>query len=332
MTILASPWKSGKTWVTYQAILDTVVGRPALGHFAVARPVPTILFQLEMNEPESCRRFRRLALGNNMEPADVRALAEQGLLTVYNKIPLNFNEDKSVHWFHAVVTESGTRLVVIDSLLAVFAGADLNDNSQVRWLFTRAFSPLTSQGVAVLLLHHQRKPPGRAWGGEPGGGSDQRAALLGAQAIGAAAGRVYSLETVKQSGDQHRAGSFQCRVLLTGSWTPEDTPEFVVEVEDTDNDGTLVRVVEATGSGSESNRSKAQRASDALIRLVKSNQRICRKKAIEEVMRELGCGKRTVTQGLSEAKQCEWIATVADVEGRYGEVDLIPGPSMVEAS
>jgi hypothetical protein len=149
------------------------------------------------------------------------------------------------------------------------------------------------------MTHHRRKPP-------PGHQeTDPKAAMLGAQGIGAAAGRLLSLERLDES-DSDR---FLLRLSLFGSWTPGGDAEATLEVADTPEGGTTVRVVALAEQMAQGGVTAKQRAALALVELVRSRGIVARKEAITEVKEETGLADRTVRGGLSLAVERRWIVS-----------------------
>src|SRR5262249_37755768 len=152
----------------------------------------------------------------------IPALARDGVLSVYNRPPFRLVTEQDVSRFHDLVYQVRPQLIVVDSLIAAFAGQNLNDNSTVRALMAQAFAPLTSEGISILGNHHKRK-------NQSGGKDADKDALLGAQAFGATAGRIYSLERLRSDDDdQFATRDFKARLSLTGSWTPDAPPDLVL--------------------------------------------------------------------------------------------------------
>jgi hypothetical protein len=322
VTLVGATWKSGKTLLAYRLMLDILTGNPAYGHFAVREPLPVVIFQLEMPKWEDDRRFRRLALGCGIRPEEIPALVQEGRLVVYNRPPLDLKTAQGAAQFHRTVRLTGARVVLLDSLIAAFAGADLNDNSVVREMFTRAFGPLTSEGVSILGQHHHRKD--KATGGKPSG---DHAALLGAQAFGAAAGRIYALERLYVAGDtaDGRRG-FKARLSLTGSWTPEDTDAVILNVCDTDDGGTTVSVLTEAEQIRTGGLTTPQRAGMELARLTRAHPGILRKEALARAGEALKLQESSVKKGLGYATENGWVQVAPLPGAKHKEKILQLGP------
>lgn len=319
LVVVGATWKCGKTLVLYRVVLDAVLGRRVLDVLdAPSDPVRVSVWQCEMPAREDARRLRRLVLGCGVPPETVPALAADGRLAWYSRPGLDLTDHGHVAAWHAEIRRTDARLVVVDSALAVFTRADMNDNGAVRRLFADAFSPLTSEGRSIVLLHHRRKAQAN---GKP---DDERSALLGAQAFGAAADRVYGLERLP--GADGSAGSFALRLSMTGTWAPGEDADWIIRVAD-DGEGTSVRIVpegEQIRSGGVTAR---QRAAVALATLVRLRQEIPRPEAMEEIQAELDVSARVVVDGIRIAREHGWIAI------RPGRpVVLVPGQTGEETS
>lgn len=333
MTILGAGWKTGKTIITYSLSMSASLGSAVFGHYGIPRPVRMVLFQLEMPSREDDRRFRRLAIGLGIAVEEVPRLVESGVFTVFNRPPMNLMNRADLARFHAAIRATDADLVIIDSLLAACAsaGVDPNVNDEVRDFITRAFLPLTSEGRAILGLHHKRKKVSGARADE-----DDRHALLGAQAWGAAAGRIYALErllgddegSIAQPGRARADRSFRCRLSLVGSWTPEESPDVVIEVRDVEGGGTTVQVLQTQEQLRRGGVTATQRAAIRIAEIARERLRVPLKWVLVEVKEQLGTSTRTVEDGLALARTRGWVTSVPS-EGRHGRkgkaLDLVPG-------
>lgn len=315
LTTLAAGWKTGKTFIVYRLVLDLVRGAAAFDLFDVREAVSVAVFQLEMPASEDSRRLRRLAIGAGMRPEEVLDHVRAGRLTVYNRPPdFTLTTRSGCERFHAAVQHSRARVVVVDSALAAMAGTDINDNSAVRQVLAQAFDALTSEGVAVVLLHHRRKASG-------GARDADRDAVLGAQAFGGSSGNVYGLDRL--DGDDN--GAFRLRLSATGAWVPEGARDVVLMVSDTQDGGTLIRALDEPEQLRAGGIDDKQRSAIALANLVRIRRRVPQKDAVAEIAADLDLGKRTVEAGLAYAKLKRWITT-AKRDGGGRALDLVPGP------
>jgi hypothetical protein len=259
----------------------------------------------------------------------VTAFARDGQLTHYNRPDLSLCTPEGVKEFQDAVIASGAQLVIVDPLIAAFAGADINDNSVVRKLFTSAFKKLTTLGITIILLHHKRKAPSSFKPGQ----DDDRSSLLAAQAWGAAAGRVFTLDRLPKKGDKTDAEgtpldstSFCVRLAVTGSWTPDEAGEVILEIADKD-EATSIKALDDVGQAASKSLTKAQRAALALAKLVRERVSIDRDTAISLVAGQTGIAKRTVESGLSYAKAMGWIESRPTPGAKHNEQTLVPGDS-----
>lgn len=324
-TVIGATWKSGKSLIAYRIALDIMLGHPVFGSLAVREPLPIAIFQLEMPAWEDERRLRRLAIGAGIPPENMPRFAAEGHLTVFNRPAMNLTSPEGAARFCRAVRACGARVVVIDSLIAAFSGSDLNDNSNVRALFTRAFGPLTSEGITILALHHHRKH--QTGGRNP----DDRSALLGAQAFGAAAGRVYKLERLgKEDDPQADRDSFRLKLSPTGSWTPGAAEDLILSVHDTEEGGTVITLLTEAEQIRRGGATARQRAAITLARLVAASPGIERKASLEEVQSTENVSLGTVKGALSYARGKGWVAVVHPEARRNNQAVLMPGPAAQE--
>ncbi len=316
--VLAATWKTGKTLLIDSLLLAAVQGRAVWGHFRVSEPLRVLLFQLEMPSREDDRRFRRLALGMGRRPEEIPGYVEAGTLAVYHRVPLHLDDRRGLYMFHKTVERHDPHLIVIDSAGAAFAGIDLSDNSAVRRTFSRAFNPVTSAGKSVILAHHRRKRLQAARE------DDDHSAILGAQAWGACASRVYTLERIPDRDGKDTSRDFKCRFAFNGGWTPEDFKETVLRVRDPSEEATLVSVLDERAQLEQGGITAKQRAALALKKLVGVRRGVERKAALAEIRTDLEIGETAAKDGLALAKTKGWLA-VRPIAGSKNKQELIPG-------
>jgi hypothetical protein len=323
---IAATFKSGKSLAVYSLLLSALRGSHVFGVFDVPRPLRIVVFQEEMPSREDDRRLRRLALGMGLDPADLLAFVTSGQLVFYNRVGLDLSAADGIGRFHSAVRAASADLVILDSLIAAAGAVDLNDNGAVRRMFSAAFLPLTTEGRSVVYLHHKRK----AMGGQRGKDAD-RDSFLGAQAIAAASGRMYSLERLDDPDDAPDDPTrFRCALTLFGSWTPEEAVSTVLETRD-DGDGTTVTALDEQAQVRTGGIDGKQRAGLALAKLVNVRRSIRRKAALAEIAEDLGISARTAADGLAFARSRGWIATEMVEGSTSNEQNLIPGDRWEDA-
>lgn len=318
ITIIGAEWKTAKTLIAYHMVLCACTGTPIFGVYPVEAPLRVMVLQFEMPPREDSRRFRRLALAAGIDLSLIPSLVREGRLLLYNRPPFRLVTPQDVSRFHELVAEGRPQLVFVDSILAAFAGEDLNNNSVVRGLMAQAFAPLTSDGISVLASHHKRKS-------QAGGKDPEKDSLLGAQAFGATAGRIYSLERL--SVDERKDGTrdFKVRLGLTGSWTPEGFSDIVLSVEDTSKEATTIRVVPEGEQIRAGGYTSPQKTAIAMVNLLKVHRRMPRKAVFEMVGKDLSVKKRSLEAGLKYARKQEWIDSVSSEIGTKNQQDLVLG-------
>jgi len=296
--VISAEYKTAKSLTLYRAAIDLALGRHVLGRFVVAAPQRVVVFQLEMPAREDDRRFRRLAKGAGVDPAEIVRLAKEGKLVVYNRVPLDLMSPKGVDRFHAAVRRHDAEVVIVDSALAACSRSDsgddpMNSNSGIRQMFTRAFLPLTSEGRSIVVLTHRRKSGN-------GKRDDARGAMLGAQAWGAAADQIFSIERLPaRAGDERRSDhAFACRLSVVGAWTPESMRDVIVRVRDTEDGGTVVEALDFAGDVAAGGVTKKGRAHVALEELIGREPKIGQAEALARVAKDLKLSPKTVRTAL----------------------------------
>jgi len=142
---------SGKTLLAADLVLSVATGTPAWGGIPVDRSGRVLLLDLEVGEYLTRQRLTRLAAGRGL---DLATLAARIFFACFP--PLSLQDGAA----EAALTEAltGFDLVVIDSLAKPLAGFDENSSSvsHLMGILARA-SEVT--GCAVVVLHHEGKPP-----------------------------------------------------------------------------------------------------------------------------------------------------------------------------
>lgn len=238
-TLLAASWKSGKTFVTYRLILDALLGRPVWGIFHVPKPLKILVLQMEMPIKEDERRIRRLALGADIEPELIPHLVNEGRFVHYSRPAADLTEKRDITGFLSFVFAQEFDLVLVDSIIAAFSSIDINENPRVRQVYKDLLIPLTNNGISNLLLHHFRKQQEAHKGKRSR--SEEKSAILGAQAWGAASDRIFSLEGVEPKSGTLTPGEMMLRVNLVGGWARSQFNSLVLHMYD-DGDATKLEV------------------------------------------------------------------------------------------
>lgn len=178
-------------------------------------------------------------LGRALHPTDVVVISEEHAVTALAKLrdsdrlhvltreaawPLPSWEDLLAAAL-AKAQRSGARLVLIDSF-TFWAGMDSEagqDASAVQARFNSLVA-VARQGIAVVLIHHQRKA-----GGEYGD------ALLGSTAFGANADNIMEVERVEDGSSRTRrimrTGRWYVPPVLLAEWDPDSGYRLVAEAE-----------------------------------------------------------------------------------------------------
>ncbi len=313
----AATWKTAKTMCAYRLALDAILGKPVWGRFKVEKPLKVAIFQLEMPDTEDDRRFRRLALGLGRDPAEIQALAHSGQLMHFNRPALDLTNATDIGAFHLFLAENRPDLVILDSIVAAFCNADLNDNAVVRRVLARAILPITSAGIAVILPHHLKKV---SFFGQ---GSDKKSMVLGAGQFGAALSRTYSLERLDDDGEDDQA--FTVKLSLLGAWSPGDGDSVILRVEDTqDGSGTTVEAIDAADAPKKANVKLVTLAAIAIQDIVMMRGRIGQKALVAVLNEDKGWSEKTILRGVDLAAYKGWVRVVTHPGSRHNEKDVIP--------
>ena len=321
LTLFAAAWKTAKTLLSYRLALDVVFGASVFGRFEVARPIRVAVFQFEMPKREDIRRLRRLAVGAGYDLATLDGFLRAGTLAWYSRPDLDLVRKPG--GFVRTALASSPDLVIVDSLVAAFAAEEnLGNPSRVRSLLTRAFAPLTSAGVAVLALHHFRKPSPIM------GRDDPKGQVLGSIQFGAASDVSYGLERLKADEDA-APGSFTVLLSHLGAWTPVGISDVVVGVEDTEDDmGTIVQALAGDPARERTKDLKAfeQAALNIRRRAEDHPAGVTRKAALAGAVSDLKVSLRAAVDGLDYAEGLKWVHTRPIPGGKNNAKLILPGP------
>lgn len=154
ISIISAPPNQLKTWLVYDAAIQIALGRPLFGHFKTKQT--NVLIVDEENGPGLLRE-RLIMLGvTDDTPIAIASKTDFKITEASAKALIAYCEAKDIG------------LVIFDSFTR-FHNADEN-NAQAMAAVMADFGRLTSAGLAVLLIHHNRKPAF----GRPGGANEMR--------------------------------------------------------------------------------------------------------------------------------------------------------------
>jgi hypothetical protein len=167
ITLITGAPASYKTFMSIHLSQCVAEGKEFLGRYKIPQPMNVLVLDKENNDRDLKERF--VNMGVNKEAMILYASnLESFLLTVEEDI------DELVR---AVMDPPGTGLVIIDSLRRFHRGEE-NSSGDMSAIFDN-LKKLTSRGVTVVMLHHNRKeaPGGYSSGNSIRGSSDIFAAV-----------------------------------------------------------------------------------------------------------------------------------------------------------
>ena len=142
---------SGKTLLAGDLAIAVALGAPAWGGVPIDRAGRVLLIDLEVGEYLTRQRLSRLAAGRGVSLAD---LADRLFWACFPPLSLQATGAEAL----LVEALTGFDLVVIDSLAKLLAGFDENSSS-VSHLMGMLARASEATGCAVVVLHHEGKPP-----------------------------------------------------------------------------------------------------------------------------------------------------------------------------
>lgn len=198
LSTLVAPPGAGKStfYVALAAALQA--NRSDLIGYEICEPGGTIIANLEDPETEQKMRWHAFTSSQGIDP---RALAKgvhyldrtktKGLFYVSSRTGKAIGEGPALEWLRYLVRTRRPKLVVLDPFKNVH-GLDENDNSDINAVTTILADFAAKLDVAVLLVHHTRKPPEAASTSYAGNMDTAR----GASALGGATrwmGTIYGM-------------------------------------------------------------------------------------------------------------------------------------------
>lgn len=145
ITAISGTPASFKTWVHLFLARSVASGHPLFDKFPV-KHTGVLIIDEENGERELQQRFK--------------VIDHEPLLPIYMQSLTGFKlleETTTQLIVHCVEHEIG--LVIFDSLVRINAGGDENDALKMATVF-QAMKRLTSEGITVVFIHHNRKPSG----------------------------------------------------------------------------------------------------------------------------------------------------------------------------
>lgn len=181
ITLLAAPGGVGKSSLAIGMSVALATGRELLGERVTGKELTALYINAEDSGTEMQRRIWAFCIQHNVAESDLDRLLLLGADTAATQSISFLRTDKGASVldlnglaaFEAALSECRPDVVVLDPLVALCGGGNLNDNASMS-LVLRALKRLaTSFDCALLVLHHTRK----------GGDLNSAEAIGGASAI-----------------------------------------------------------------------------------------------------------------------------------------------------
>lgn len=177
-----------KSWFTMYLALCVAAGRPMFDRLPV-RQCPTLFVSEEQGEAEDKRRMSKLASGMGFDLTGLPCY-------VASDQTFNFDDTAKYAALRARIETRGIRLAIFDSFVRVHKRKEVDSGDMSR-LYMDRMKPLLHEGVALVFLHHKRKPPPGPSGQSPSSDSDD---IRGSGDIRAAARAVLFLRAIADTG------------------------------------------------------------------------------------------------------------------------------------
>jgi hypothetical protein len=146
--------KAGKTWLALAIAVSCVTGRDLFGLHAVAKSVPVVYVALEGHRAAIRARIGCIARGVGVDPEG----AELGHLhIIYKPRGFNLSDADWARWLCEYATETGARLVLIDTLRSAATIRESNEGAGDMAKLLKLLNPITADHVSVGFLHHYTK-------------------------------------------------------------------------------------------------------------------------------------------------------------------------------
>lgn len=181
-SMIAGYGSSGKTLAAQSLALAVATGRRAWEQLHTGKPLRVRHVDHEQGRGATLRRYRRLALGHGIEPAELADAEAEGRFGV-SILPSIYLSDPATESVYRRAFE-GIDLVIVDALKGATPGVDENE-SRIREHLDKLTRISEDTGAAFAFLHHAGKPKE--------GHSDARTVPRGSSAIFDACGSVFVL-------------------------------------------------------------------------------------------------------------------------------------------
>lgn len=187
---LAGASKVGKSWAAYQLAASVAAGVPFLG-LRVPKPAPVLLLSLELSAGMVRERLRSIARDTGTAMPTVGENFHIVAPTRDYVPSLDLTAQEGRDDLSRLTTDSGAKLVILDTLYRFIPGIDPSENGQMGEVYGHMNDLAAETGAGFLILDHVRK-------GEHVGPVSQYG--LGAQVKGGAARVIIALKRTSKDG------------------------------------------------------------------------------------------------------------------------------------
>jgi len=141
---------SKKTWALLDMAVCVALGREWID--LLTQPGPVLIVDEESGKRRLGRRINHVLTGHS---------ADESTPLFYTCLSqLNLREPSDVAALHALIVETGARLVILDALADVMPGADENSVKDVQPVFMALRGMAESTQAAIVIIHHAGKAGG----------------------------------------------------------------------------------------------------------------------------------------------------------------------------
>lgn len=155
--ILSADSGVGKSWVALDLVVACVLRDKWLGRSVVGRKV------VYVDEENGLRilagRLRGLIRGRKPLTKSMNALVERNL-HLCSRNGVSIGDESQQPELEAIITDLTPSLLIIDTAMSATAVGEVNDNSAVVALMKKLRYLAEKYSLAVVLMHHDRKPTG----------------------------------------------------------------------------------------------------------------------------------------------------------------------------
>lgn len=147
LAILTAPPEHYKTWIMLVTAIAVAEGKNVFGENGLIVPSSNgvVICNEEMWEGSIQERLRNLGAKLDLP------------ITYTNLCDVRLDKEEDVLFLISLCKEKNAKLIIFDSLVRVH-GYDENSASEMKKVFD-SIKKFTKEGIAVLLTHHNRKPP-----------------------------------------------------------------------------------------------------------------------------------------------------------------------------